>query len=77
MDVGNDIEMYNCYAEDVIGINIRKLLQVAILLLILFPSIAGRDNNLIRASRTSRTQSSRAIRNSRKSENKNDFYLYN
>lgn len=74
-DVSNDIEMYNWYSENVIGINIRKLLQVGALLLILAPSIIGRDQNLIRANRAPRTQTSKTARSGRRSEN--DFYLYN
>ncbi|MEI7524576.1 MAG: LuxR C-terminal-related transcriptional regulator [Mariniphaga sp.] len=71
-NVQSEIELYTWYLEHVLQINIKKILQISVLLLILSPSIISHDNNIQRARRTN---SSRSIRSSRRSES--DYNLIN
>ena len=71
--VQNEIELYNWYCENVIHINIRKIIQVAFLLAILTPSIFSHNNSIQRARRAGAT---RSVRNQRRADLDND-YLFN
>ena len=72
--VQNEIELYNWYSENVLRVNIRKMLQVSVLLLILSPSIIAHDNNILRVRRSPATKTARA---SRRADSETDFYLFN
>jgi len=71
-DVQNEIELYNWYCENVFQINIRKMLQIGVLLLVLSPSIFSTNNTIQRAQRC-RTSSL----SSRRNESDSDNFLFN
>jgi len=73
-DVQNEIELYNWYAENVLKIDIRKMIQVIVLIFILSPSIIGHSNDLQRTQRSVR--SARSSRTSRRSDFDSN-YLFN
>lgn len=74
-DVQNEIELYNWYCENVFQINIRKMLQIIVLLLIMSPSIFSGNNTIQRAQRCQ--TSSRTARSSRRNESDPDNFLFN
>ena len=67
----NKVEIVIWYLENRFNINIKKMVQIGILLLILAPSILMDDNSLVRVQRTTRT--TRSIRSRRGEES--DYYL--
>lgn len=71
--VQNEIELYNWYAENILNINIRKMLQVGLLILVLSPAVLNHNNEILRAARCART----TARASRRAENDTNNYLLN
>lgn len=72
--VQNEIELYNWYAENILKINIRQMLQVVVLLIILSPSILTNDNAIQRALRA---RSSARAKTGRRSEYEPVNFLFN
>lgn len=75
VEVQNEIELYNWYVENVFKLDIRKMLQIGILLLIMSPSIFSKTDTIQRAQRASRT--SRTGRASRRSESDPENFCFN
>ncbi len=71
--VNNEVELVIWYIENVLNINIRKLVQVAILLGILIPSIVFDETSLVRAQRSARA--SRSLRSRRGEEECETDYI--
>ncbi len=72
LHINNDSELVVWYIENIMKIEIRKMLQVSVLLALLVPSIISVDNSMIRtrsASRTIRTA------RTRRSEGETDYLL--
>ena len=73
LHVNNDVEVVVWYIENVLNIDIKRIIQVGILLLILVPSILMDESKVVRAQRT--THISRSIRNRRNETNYSSNYL--
>jgi DNA-binding CsgD family transcriptional regulator len=74
INVQNEIELYNWYAENILQINIRQMLQVVVLMLIISPSIFSRNNEIQRSFRSKTSRAS--VRTSRGlKRNDNDYNL--
>lgn len=73
LHINNEVELVVWYIENVLNIEIKKLIQVSILLFILLPSILMDESKLIRAQRTA--MSSRSLRSCRTRRSESDYYL--
>lgn len=73
LHVNNEVELVVWYIENVMNINIRKFIQVTVLLAILIPSMLTDESNLLRAQRSART--ARTMRTSRNRRSETDYYL--
>lgn len=71
--INNECELVIWYIENVLKIEIKKLIQVSILLVILLPSILLDESKLIRAQRS--CMSSRSLRSCRARRSESDYYL--
>lgn len=70
LHINNEVELVVWYIENVLHVNIKKMVQVLVLLAILAPSILTDESNIIRVQRVTRlTRSTR----SRRSDS--DYYL--
>lgn len=67
IQVNNEVEVVVWYIENVLGINIKKMVQVIVLMAILAPGILTDDTKILRTSRTART--CRTSRNRRSEDN--------
>ena len=73
LHINNEVELVIWYIENVLKIDIKKMVQVVVLLAVMVPSILGNERTLIRTQRTARTSSASRSARSRRSES--DFYL--
>lgn len=75
LQINNEVELVVWYIENVLKIEIKKLIQVSILLFILLPSILLDESKLIRVQRTCRSCRTYKSYRSRRSESEADYYL--
>ena len=74
LHANNDVEVVITYVEKETGIDIRKLIQIAVLLAVLCPSILMDEFSMLRIFRTVQGKSARTLRN-RRNECSTDFIL--